>query len=140
MAYRLSIHQIEQSCLFDLTWGKGQRLTATVSFPQVLLTLYQQWRRAYLGYYKQALRGRVGATGQLSGPPVDWHSQLVQAEARFLSEFHRWLKRGELFDVRSQLATPSNSGSETGSDSGVIHGPEGGVRGGDRLTPMKPYF
>ncbi|TVR06431.1 MAG: CHASE2 domain-containing protein [Phormidium sp. GEM2.Bin31] len=118
MAYRLSIHQIEQSCLFDLMWGQGQRLTATIAFPQVLLTLYQAWRRAYLGYYKHVgakdfspLRGRVGAMGQLAGPPVDWHSQLVQAEARFLSEFHRWLKRGELFDLRSQLATPSTPSS-----------------------------
>lgn len=116
MAYRLSIHQIEQSCLFDLTWGQGQRLTATIAFPQVLLSLYQAWRRAYLGYYKQALRGRVGAMGQLAGPPVDWHSQLVQAEARFLSEFHRWLKRGELFDLRSQLETPPTLGSNRGSD------------------------
>ncbi len=118
MTYRLSIHQIEQSCLFDLTWGNGQRLTASVPFPEILLSLYQAWRRAYLGYYKQALRGRVAATGQVKGSPVDWHSQLVQAEARFLSEFHRWLKQGELFDLRSQLATPRDSLSELGGDAG----------------------
>ncbi|WP_159786962.1 CHASE2 domain-containing protein [Sodalinema gerasimenkoae] len=140
MAYRLSIHQIEQSCLFDLTWGKGQRLTATVAFPQLLLKLYQHWRRAYLGYYKQALRGRVGATGQLSGSPVDWHSQLVQAEARFLSEFHRWLKRGELFDLRSQLATPSNPGSDPGSDLGLTGSREGGSERGNPGNPHETLF
>ncbi|WP_017302222.1 CHASE2 domain-containing protein [Nodosilinea nodulosa] len=107
MTYRLSIHKIDQSCLFDLTWGKGQRLTASLKFPQALPMLYESWRRAYLGYYKQALRGRVGAVGQAIAPEVDWHRELGLAEARLLSEFYTWLKHGALFDLRQELALPS---------------------------------
>jgi hypothetical protein len=103
MPYRLTIHKIDQSCLFELAWGKGQRLTASLTFPAQLLGLYEAWRRAYLGYYKQALRGRVGAAGQGAALEIDWHSHLVQAEARLLSEFHKWLKHGDLFDLREEL-------------------------------------
>jgi hypothetical protein len=115
MSYHLTIHKIDQSCLFELAWGKGQRLTATLAFPAGLLGLYETWRRAYLGYYKQSLqlpvpplplppmRGRPGAAGQVAAPAVDWHSQLVQAEARLLSEFHTWLKHGDLCDLREEL-------------------------------------
>lgn len=112
MSYRLTVHKIDQSCLFELAWGKGQRLTASLRFPAQLLELYESWRRAYLGYYKQALRGRPGAVGQVA-VEVDWHSQLVQAEARLLSEFHTWLKHGDLFDLREELRrVAQNKGSQ----------------------------
>jgi hypothetical protein len=103
MNYRLSIHKIEQSCLFDLTWGQGQQLTVSLPYPAQLTALYQSWQRAYLGYYKNALRGRVGAIGQMVSTQVDLHSQLVQAEARLLSEFHKWLKHEALYDLRAAL-------------------------------------
>ncbi|MGG6242683.1 CHASE2 domain-containing protein [Nodosilinea sp. AN01ver1] len=116
MTYHLTIHKIDQSCLFELAWGKGQRLTASLAFPTGLLSLYETWRRAYLGYYKQSLqlppppppppsslRGRPGVAGQVAAPATDWHSQLVQAEARLLSEFHTWLKHADLFDLREEL-------------------------------------
>ena len=103
MTYRLNIHKIDQSCLFELTWGKGRRLTASLPYPPKLTTHYQTWRQAYLGYYKQGMRGKVGVVGQVSAPTVDWHSQVVQAEARLLSEFHRWLKHANLFDLREEL-------------------------------------
>lgn len=103
MTYRLSIHKIEQSCIFELTWGKGQRLIANLPYPEQLTALYQAWRRAYLGHYKHNLRGKVGAVGQVVSNRVDWHAQVVQAEARLLTEFHRWLKDGELYDLRSEL-------------------------------------
>ncbi|TVQ07243.1 MAG: CHASE2 domain-containing protein [Leptolyngbya sp. DLM2.Bin27] len=109
MPYRLTIHKIDQSCLFDLTWGQGQRLPVSVPFPPTLLGLYSAWQRAYLGYYKQGMRGRVGATGQVVAAEVDWHSQLKQAEARLLSEFHTWLKDGKLFDLRAELASASQA-------------------------------
>lgn len=102
--YRLSIHKIDQSCLFDLAWGQGQRLTTSLPYPRQLTSLYQSWQRAYLGFYKNALRGRVGAVGQVVAPQVDLHSQLVQAEAKLLSEFHKWLKHEALYDLRSELA------------------------------------
>ncbi|MBE9137735.1 CHASE2 domain-containing protein [Nodosilinea sp. LEGE 07088] len=101
--YRLSVHQIQQSCLFELTWGQGQRLAASLAYPAQLTTLYQTWRRAYLSYYRQALRGRAAAAGQAVSPQVDWHSQVVQAEARLLSEFHKWLRHEALFELRATL-------------------------------------
>jgi CHASE2 domain-containing sensor protein len=103
MTYRLTIHKIDQSCLFELTWGKGQRLTTSLTFPAQLLGLYKDWRQAYLSYYNQSLRGRPGAVGQVAALAVDWHSQLVQAEARLLSEFHTWLKHSDLYDLREEL-------------------------------------
>lgn len=102
--YRLSVHQIEQSCLFDLSWGQGQRITATLPYPATLPRLYQGWRQAYLSYYQQALRGRAAVSGQLAASQaVDWHAQLVQAEAKLLSEFHKWLKHEALYDLRAEL-------------------------------------
>ncbi|NEQ32692.1 MAG: CHAT domain-containing protein [Leptolyngbya sp. SIO4C5] len=102
MAYHLTVRKIEQSCLFDLAWGRGQRLTVVLPYPTQLSSLYQAWQRAYLGYYRHALRGRPGAVGRLTAP-VNWHSQLGQAEAKLLSEFHRWLRQEDLFSLRSAL-------------------------------------
>jgi hypothetical protein len=113
MTYRLSIHKIEQSCLFDLTWNRGQRLTASLPYPPQLTRLYDEWRRTYLGYYKQGMRGRTGAIGAVVSAKVDWHSQVVQTEARFLSEFHKWLKDGALFDLRAELSQAAVSPEPT---------------------------
>lgn len=112
----LKIRQIQQTCLFELSWGKGQQLTATVAYPDALTILYQDWQRCYLNFYQSALRGRVGAVGQIAAPAVNWHSKLVQAEAQFLSEFHRWLRSAELYEIRAQIAnlspaTASNTGT-----------------------------
>ncbi|WP_205369720.1 CHASE2 domain-containing protein [Thermoleptolyngbya sp. PKUAC-SCTB121] len=109
MVYRLTVHKIDQSCLFDLSWGEGQRLTASVVLPEGLLSLYAAWQRAYLGYYKQALRGRAGGAGQVVAPAIDWHSQLVQAEAGLLSEFHTWLKQGDLYDLRQEVVAAAQA-------------------------------
>ncbi|MEO0988824.1 MAG: CHASE2 domain-containing protein [Cyanobacteria bacterium J06639_14] len=103
MVYQLTIHKIEQSCLFELTWGQGQRIAASLPYPAPLTTLYQAWRRAYISYYQRALRGRVAAKGQIITQNTDWHSQVVQAEARLLSEFHKWLRHEALFDLRAEL-------------------------------------
>lgn len=104
MTYQLSIQAIQDTCLFELLWGRGQRLRASVAYPTSLNTRYQQWQRAYVNFYKRALRGRVGAVGQVASVGPDLHSQLVQAEARLLSEFHRWLRQGELADIRKTLS------------------------------------
>ncbi|MBE7385093.1 MAG: CHASE2 domain-containing protein [Leptolyngbya sp. SIO1E4] len=103
MTYRLSVHKIEQSCLFELTWGQGQRISASLPYPNHLTTVYQTWRRAYISYYRQALRGRLAAEGQVASKNVDWHSQVVQAEARLLLEFHKWLRHEALFELRAEL-------------------------------------
>ncbi|MDA0673126.1 MAG: CHASE2 domain-containing protein [Cyanobacteria bacterium] len=107
MTYQLTVQKVEQTCLFTLTWGRGQKLHATVPYPPILDRVYRQWQRAYLDFYQQsdqpALRGRPGAVGQVIAQTVDRHSQLVQAEARLLSEFHRWLRHGELYEIRRCL-------------------------------------
>ena len=104
MTYQLSIQKIQDVCLFELTWGRGQRLRVQVPYPAILDTCYRQWQRAYVNFYQQALRGRVGVVGQVKSANPDLHSQLVQAEARLLSEFHRWLRQGELTDIRKTLS------------------------------------
>ncbi|MEM9002003.1 MAG: CHASE2 domain-containing protein [Cyanobacteria bacterium P01_F01_bin.86] len=104
MTYQLSIQKIQDVCLFELTWGRGQRLRAQVPYSVQLNTCYQQWQRAYVNFYKRSLRGRVGVVGQVRSSSPDLHSELVQAEARLLSEFHRWLRQGELTDIRKTLS------------------------------------
>ncbi|NJN20114.1 MAG: hypothetical protein HC812_01520 [Leptolyngbya sp. RL_3_1] len=103
MTYHLTIRQVGPICLFNLTWGRGRRLTAELPYLPQLETLYHQWQKAYLSFYRQELRGRVGAAGQVTSPAVDRHSRLVEAEARLLSEFHRWLRDGKLLDIRQVL-------------------------------------
>lgn len=102
--FYLKVQRVERSCLFELSWGKGQQLSAMLPYPESLTILYQEWRSAYLNFYKTALRGRVTAKGGLTSPPVDWHAKLVQAEAALLYEFHQWLRCGELFEMRSRIA------------------------------------
>lgn len=130
--YRLAVNQISHICFFELTWGQGQQLMAQLPYPDQLTVLYQRWQRAYLGYYQsafgsdvgpdigsnveseqQSLRGRAGVTGQISPAHTDWHSQLVQAEAKLLSEFHRWLRSEPLFSIRRQLGKAATTEPNT---------------------------
>ncbi len=101
--FYLKVQQIQQSCLFELSWGQGKELNVTLPFPETIGALYQDWKLNYLTFYKTKLRGRVAATGSIVPPPVDWHAKLVQAEAKLLYEFQQWLRQGELFEIRSQI-------------------------------------
>ena len=107
--FRLKVQQIDRTCLFELSWGKGQQLTATLPYPASLEQSYQQWQKAYLNFYRTALRGRVVATGKITPSPEEWHRQLVQAEARLLSEFDRWLRREELYEIRTEIARAAHN-------------------------------
>ncbi|MBD2463042.1 CHASE2 domain-containing protein [Oscillatoria sp. FACHB-1407] len=117
--FRLKIQQIEHTCVFELTWGRGQQLMTTLPYPDSLTGLYQEWRRLYLSFYKTVqmplapisptnsnsdLRGRVVNTGTIAPSDVDWHTKLVEAETKLLNEFHRWLRSAELFEIRSAIA------------------------------------
>lgn len=82
-AFYLTIQQVEQVCLFQLSWGQGQNLNVNVAYPENLTKLYQEWQNIYLRFYNTALRGEVADMGSLPAPPIDWHSRLVQAEAQF---------------------------------------------------------
>ncbi|MGF1522567.1 MAG: CHASE2 domain-containing protein [Leptolyngbyaceae cyanobacterium] len=111
MVYQLSIHKLEQNCLFELTSAGGRRVVASLPYPNSLTAAYQFWHRAYLRYYRQDLRGRVAAAGQFAAKNIDYHGQLVQAEARLLSEFHKWLRHEALFELRTELVKGSQTPS-----------------------------
>ncbi|HEY9904648.1 MAG TPA: CHASE2 domain-containing protein [Candidatus Sericytochromatia bacterium] len=108
--FHLKVQRVEQVCLFELSWGQGQRLNVEVPFPEILLAHYQQWNTNYLSFYKTALRGRVAAKGNIAPPPVDWHAKLVEAEAKLLYEFYQWLRSSELYEIRSTLAQAVREG------------------------------
>ncbi|WP_413161082.1 CHASE2 domain-containing protein [Capilliphycus salinus ALCB114379] len=101
--FNLKVQQVEQVCLFELSWGQGQHLEVKIPYLETLTKFYQEWQDTYLNFYKRPLRGRVVKKGQLS-VPVDWHAKLVEAEAKLLAEFHRWLRHEELFEIRASIA------------------------------------
>lgn len=109
LTYHLAVRKIEQTCLFELTWGQRQRLSVQIPYPKQLTQAYVDWQRAYLGYYKHALRGRPGATGTIAPVAINWHSELAQSEAKLRSEFHRWLRSADLHDIRDAIAHPPHS-------------------------------
>ncbi|MFB2839547.1 CHASE2 domain-containing protein [Floridanema evergladense] len=113
--YQLKIERFDRTCRFELSWGKGQQLFATLEYPETLTKLYQEWQRIYLSFYKTGLRGRVQGSGSGVVPKVDWHNKLIEAEATFLQAFNRWLRSAELFEIRQEI-TMSNSGSNATSN------------------------
>ncbi len=128
----LRIQCIEQVCLFDLSWGQGQRISRMLSFPDSLMSLHQQWQQAYFHYYRTAkipvvvadqsspgssLRGQKGSSGAIApSQQVDWHGMLVEAEIRLLREFHRWLRHEDLYDIRKQIVETSQSTDQAAID------------------------
>ncbi|OUL20964.1 hypothetical protein BV378_28275 [Nostoc sp. RF31YmG] len=105
--FNLKVQKFEQICLFELTWGKGQRLTTQVNYPPALIQLYKEWQRAYLNFYRSdQMRGRT-VDGGVARLTIDWHAELVKAETKLMYEFHRWLRSGELYEIRAQIAQTS---------------------------------
>jgi hypothetical protein len=118
--FRLKVQKVEQHCLFELSWGQGQQLVATLTDSPALAERYQDWRQIYLSFYKTAeiplfptapidpsLRGRIIIGGQIVPAAVDWHTKLVEAETKLLNEFYRWLRGAGLFEIRAMLARAS---------------------------------
>lgn len=109
--FQLKVQRIGAECWFELRWGKGQSLQATLPYPPELSLYYEEWRQAYLSFYQTSQRGRVVESGGLSAFPADWRTKLVQAEAKLQSVFQPWLRSGELFEIRQAIAqTQSSSG------------------------------
>ncbi|OUL23110.1 CHASE2 domain-containing protein [Nostoc sp. 106C] len=105
--FNLKVQKIEQICLFELTWGEGQRLTTQVNYPPALTQLYKDWQRVYLNFYRSdQMRGRT-VDGGVAKLTIDWHAELVKAETKLMYEFHRWLRSGELYEIRAQIAQTS---------------------------------
>ncbi|MEB3293610.1 MAG: CHASE2 domain-containing protein [Synechococcales bacterium] len=112
---RLKVFRVEKTCLFELTWGDGQQVTAQLDYPELLTYHYQTWQTAYLTFYRSSLRARVNHSGNLPPAAIDYRAQLVQAEAQFLAEFYSWLNSRELIEIRSTIASfrPSNPAQPT---------------------------
>jgi hypothetical protein len=110
--FRLKIWRVEQTCIFELSWGAGLQITAQLGYPESLTDLFQAWQRAYLNFYQTSLRARVQAGGGITSPTIDWRAQLVQAEAKFLAEFYFWLSSAELLPIRSQIAKAATNGGD----------------------------
>lgn len=114
-AFRLKIWQIEQTCVFELSWGQGQQLMAKVPHLPTLTTLYQTWQQGYLKFYQSAMRARVGKSGTLATPTIDWRARLVEAEAKLLTELHYWLSHANLLEIRREIARAALDESQPGS-------------------------
>lgn len=109
---RLSVQQVEQSCLFNLFWGAGQQLSVQVAFPKALTGLYQEWRKAYLNFYQNQsfdapnheLRGRPVGGGAITSTNTDWRGRLTTAEGQLILAFQDWLRSGPLYKIRAQVS------------------------------------
>jgi hypothetical protein len=92
---------MESICLFELSWGEKQSLTVQVAYPADVISLYQDWRRAYFGFYQSGqLRGRVG---NITASVVNWRTRLTEAETRLIQAFDYWLRSAELYEIRARI-------------------------------------
>lgn len=110
--FRLAVRKIDRVCDFELSWGRGQTLTAQLEYPN-LQRLYDLWRQAYQAFYHH-LRGTVIDSGSFPAPGPDRYRQLRDAEASLLSEFHRWLLAPELAEIRTTIVCATQQSSEQG--------------------------
>ncbi|MBA3921615.1 MAG: CHASE2 domain-containing protein [Nostocaceae cyanobacterium] len=111
MSFILKIWRVQQTCLFELTWDHSRTLSAKLTYPETLSTLYHQWQKAYFNFYRSAFRARPGISLSLPQPAIDWRTILVQAEAAFLAEFHYWLNSAELVAIRREIAVDATQSS-----------------------------
>ncbi len=100
--FNLKVIKIQGSCNFELCWGKGLSISAQVDYPDSLNNSYTQWREAYLNCYTN-LRAKVVKKGSVKTPTKDREGILREAEAHFLSEFHRWLRSEKLYEIRETI-------------------------------------
>ncbi|MGB3535266.1 MAG: CHASE2 domain-containing protein [Microcoleaceae cyanobacterium] len=119
---KLYVQKVEQSCLFELAWEAENRLSAQILFPKTVISLYQEWQKAYLKFYQaQAtsnvekkdnnFRGKSAGSGTISPNITDWKGRLTEAEARLLYDFNQWLRHSQLFDIRAKIAEISRNNS-----------------------------
>jgi hypothetical protein len=111
--FRLEVQQIQESCCFKLSWGKGQQLSVTLPYPKSLWQFYQQWEIAYQSFYQEfdesSLRGQAEFSGTISQLEVDWRARLVEAEASLLYEFQYWLRHPELYEIKRTIVRTASS-------------------------------
>ncbi|MGB3638534.1 MAG: CHASE2 domain-containing protein [Rivularia sp. (in: cyanobacteria)] len=104
--FELKVTKIESTCIFELNWEAGQKITVNLQYSSLLSNYYEQWRKAYLDYYIN-LRGRKTASGKGS-VKKDYRSHLINTHSKLLDEFHRWLFSPELIEIRREIANSVN--------------------------------
>jgi len=74
----LNVLKLGKICSFELSWGQGQMLSSTISYPESLKIFYQEWQKYYLQCY-QNVRGRLLNEGRLSiGSPQQVHKAVSE--------------------------------------------------------------
>jgi CHASE2 domain-containing sensor protein len=119
MEFLLEVWQVDQTCLFKLSWGKGHSLNARMPFPQALPQYYQDWSQAYHRYYTQPAqspsRGRTGlATTIPVSPahrPANPETWLNFTQNQLINALRDWLRGRELFEIRQALTAAQGSAS-----------------------------
>ncbi|MEO1376490.1 MAG: hypothetical protein AAFW70_19775 [Cyanobacteria bacterium J06635_10] len=104
--FELKVTKIESTCIFELNWEAGKKITVNLQYPSLLNNYYEQWKKAYLDYYRN-FRGRKTASGK-GTVKKDFRSDLVNAQSKLLYEFHHWLFSPELVEIRRQIANSVN--------------------------------
>jgi CHASE2 domain/CHAT domain len=110
--FKLRVRKITSICNFELSWGNGLVIDVNVNYPFSLTQSYENWHRAYLDYYvRLRVRGKKGISGTGS-TPRDFHQQLVETEAKLLSEFQQWLLSPELVSINRTITKAVSQTSE----------------------------
>jgi hypothetical protein len=118
--FNLKVQLIENTCLFELTWGEAQQLNANLNYPKSITSSYNEWHKLYLNFYRKSFRGRVADIGTIAPPPVDYRAKLVEAETKLLYEFHHWLRSAELYEIRATIINTNKTDNNESKEKSKI--------------------
>ncbi|XGV94391.1 MAG: CHASE2 domain-containing protein (plasmid) [Leptolyngbya sp. BL-A-14] len=110
--FQLDVLKNENTCVFCLSWGDGERRFATVPYPAGLIQSYKDWQRVYLQFYRSR-RGWTVGSGVVEIKAQTLESLLEEKRAALLDQFTTWLRDGALTEIRetiAQMAQPSKQG------------------------------
>ncbi|NEO03119.1 MAG: histidine kinase, partial [Moorea sp. SIO3I7] len=109
--FHLKVIKIKSGCNFELSWENGKTIAAIVDYPQDLDQGYQDWKHAYINCYRDLRVIKIKKSGSIPSSKKDHAGFLREAEARFLSLFDRWLRDGELYEIREEIAKAATDSS-----------------------------
>ena len=104
--FELKVTKIESTCIFELNWETGKKITVSLQYSSLLDNYYQQLIKAYLDFFIYFLLIKT-ASGKVS-VKKDFRSHLVNTHSKLLDEFHRWLFSPELVEIRREIANSVN--------------------------------
>ena len=105
--FLLEVWQIEQTCLFKLSWGQGYSLDACIPYPVNLPQVYQDWSTTYQSYYRHK-RASAGLKATVSST-TNWETRLNYTEQLLITQFRDWLREIRLFEIRKVLTDASKA-------------------------------